>query len=983
MMMVKRIAALVALFVMVAGLTACGGGSTGPSLFSLGGTVTGYNSTGLLLASGSMRQPVTAAAGGENVSFRFNQALVSGASYNVTIAQQPQNQTCGISNGVGTISTDVTNIIVTCTGGNNQSGTNYTVGGQITGMITGESVTLFLKNVTTNNTTSQTFSSQSNGGNTPFTFTSQIANSNQYEVSVGSFTGNSRICSRSSAYQGSINSNNVSNVQIVCGTSATLSVNVSGMSGSGLQVAVNGELPQSVSTNGLSNLLQRAANSSYQMQITGQPTGQTCRFANNSSIVSGSLGNGSSQSITCGTGGSVSGDVQPMFAINGLNWNDYVTLSSNVSALNRFQFQRASDVACNVNNSVNSDCLHAGAIRQYDISSVANNSCANITAQDSAQVFQWACSISGAQVRMVSVGFQDNKGLSDLIDWAQFTPVWKNMTLTVRRNGSTLATTTAAKWWSNILSDAANTVSLSNSGTVYYLNQNRDAVYNMPGDKVALVVRPLNTLSGTGTGNNNAVVSITGNYTWLEGVIHANNNLNGVKMEGARYSTLQGVSVEGASSAGVYLKNSSRLNLRTVNSSSNASGIKLDTVHNSRLRAITLNANLYANANDTVNRHGLVVLGSDNNTFSQIRSFNNSGRGIWISNGAKDNRFVDVISANNETGILIDSFNTASGSELSTHQIFQNVTLANGDIFRNGVSLQGSNNTVERIVAINNGNYGISVLGDSNSLVDIASAHNENSAVYIDSQANSMKVEGVAQLAGGCNVVNATDAPLINATCSATNGSTATVNPSASLLNSFVAKRNVSDSTNPSGTQTTTVGGAGTILMSSLNDWEWARFGNDYRGWAPDGNIEVNINGDTRNNNTQQFPAAVHRGPIDGVGNQYILRMWDWSLKLNDSQLRNRFTKLTANASIATATRQHIWSNNQAVRYLVHATEVMDDGQGNDNGLCESFEACYHSPNIGAYQGHGSLNMVNANFSTSGSGGISQVEYMEFQSNGF
>jgi hypothetical protein len=33
----------------------------------------------------------------------------------------------------------------------------------------------------------------------------------------------------------------------------------------------------------------------------------------------------------------------------------------------------------------------------------------------------------------------------------------------------------------------------------------------------------------------------------------------------------------------------------------------------------------------------------------------------------------------------------------------------------------------------------------------------------------------------------------------------------------------------------------------------------------------------------------------------------------------------------------------------------MGDGDGDDDTLCESGEDCIYNPNIGAYQGHGSL----------------------------
>jgi hypothetical protein len=38
-----------------------------------------------------------------------------------------------------------------------------------------------------------------------------------------------------------------------------------------------------------------------------------------------------------------------------------------------------------------------------------------------------------------------------------------------------------------------------------------------------------------------------------------------------------------------------------------------------------------------------------------------------------------------------------------------------------------------------------------------------------------------------------------------------------------------------------------------------------------------------------------------------------------------------------------------------NATELKGDGVGNDNGLCESNEACLFTPNLGSYQGDGIL----------------------------
>ena len=51
----------------------------------------------------------------------------------------------------------------------------------------------------------------------------------------------------------------------------------------------------------------------------------------------------------------------------------------------------------------------------------------------------------------------------------------------------------------------------------------------------------------------------------------------------------------------------------------------------------------------------------------------------------------------------------------------------------------------------------------------------------------------------------------------------------------------------------------------------------------------------------------------------------------------------------ATATDQAVTPHT----YLLNAMEIIGDELGNDNGLCESGEACIYAPNIGAYQGDG------------------------------
>jgi hypothetical protein len=64
--------------------------------------------------------------------------------------------------------------------------------------------------------------------------------------------------------------------------------------------------------------------------------------------------------------------------------------------------------------------------------------------------------------------------------------------------------------------------------------------------------------------------------------------------------------------------------------------------------------------------------------------------------------------------------------------------------------------------------------------------------------------------------------------------------------------------------------------------------------------------------------------------------------------------------------------------FLRHAIEIAADGIGNDNLLCESNETCLYTPNIGSYQGHGTL--ISAGAFTNGT--LTGITLMRYGSNG-
>ena len=98
-------------------LVGCGGGGGGttppPVNYTIGGTVTNLAAGDGVQLQDNGGNTLTVTANG---SFSFTSELVSGASYNVSVSTQPTSpaQTCGITNGTGTATSNVTSVAVDC-----------------------------------------------------------------------------------------------------------------------------------------------------------------------------------------------------------------------------------------------------------------------------------------------------------------------------------------------------------------------------------------------------------------------------------------------------------------------------------------------------------------------------------------------------------------------------------------------------------------------------------------------------------------------------------------------------------------------------------------------------------------------------------------------------------------------------------------------------------------------------------------------------
>jgi hypothetical protein len=237
--------------------------------YPIGGTVSGLN-TGTsvtLLDNGTNALKVA-----KNGAFAFTTKLASGAAYNVTVSVQPTGETCTVTNGSGTVgSANVTSVAVACSGAK-----TFTIGGTVSGLISGRSIALL-----------------DNGGNSiavttngSFTFTTALASGATYSVTVGTQPAG-ETCSVTNG-SGTVGSANVTNVAVACTANKyTIGGTVSGLNPStSVKLLDNGTNSLTVSANGAFTFTTAiASGSTYGITVGTEPTGETCTVTNGSGTV--------------------------------------------------------------------------------------------------------------------------------------------------------------------------------------------------------------------------------------------------------------------------------------------------------------------------------------------------------------------------------------------------------------------------------------------------------------------------------------------------------------------------------------------------------------------------------------------------------------------------------------------------------------------------------------------------------------------------
>ncbi|MCB1180082.1 MAG: DUF1566 domain-containing protein [Leptospiraceae bacterium] len=352
------------------------------SSFSINVNVSGLIGSGLVLQNNSGDDLSISSDG----TYTFSTKVASSADYLITTLTQPvtPTQICSITNGSGTVtSSDISDVSVIC------STSYYKISGSVTGL-NGSGLVL-------QNNSSDNLSISSNGN---FEFSTPVASSASYSVSVFSDPSNlSQTCTASNN-SGTVTSSDITNVSITCVTNSySISVSVSGLSGSGLILQNNGGNNLSISSNTTYSFSTSInSGSDYNVTVSSNPSSptQTCSVTNSSGTVTSA--NITNVSVTCSTNtytlsGTISGLSGSGLVIQNNSGDD--TPISNGATSFSFPTKVASGAGYNVTVKTNPSSLTQVCSVTNGSGTISSSNITNISITCSTSTFTISATVSG------------------------------------------------------------------------------------------------------------------------------------------------------------------------------------------------------------------------------------------------------------------------------------------------------------------------------------------------------------------------------------------------------------------------------------------------------------------------------------------------------------------------------------------------------------------------------------------------------------
>ena len=690
-------------------------------------------------------------------------------------------------------------------------------------------------------------------------------------------------------------------------------------------------------------------------------------------------------------------EVASMFA-NHPNWNDYVKWADKSLAV----FNQ-SDTTCDPSVDIGyNTCLHAGERKRLTISWL--DSCENLSFSDELNLFNWNCSVYNGEVVIYSLGLKTEYGLSDLIEYDSGSGdyVFKNNSLRIYRGDELYAQSSSTKWWSNPILEAPSTAmgvhtisaDPSEIGRIYVISGDVTGYgYEILDDKTSILTFG-DSSSFKSSGVNSCELSSSSqvsadkecmlfgsgvNFIWIEGFYDNDNNTSTImfSFNNTNFSTFRKIKNINISSGGHSMMNGTSHSNRFINvkmRGNNGASSSFYSADNT-VSNFLFYENIYAYAGNTTSSLGFDPEGS-NHVLSKIKVSHVGARNGY--HGALSISGQGVIATNilvhNSLGDGIFFGTTGDESILAFASVFNSAE--DGIFLRNS----GNDNFIHNVLSVGNdvglGTHG-SQLSENHIISDIALFENEIAAANIYLRNTTFtgffavgNNAGTTSSADDCIVIGGTNPGLINGTCTDSGShlsSTYTGQTSDALFltdkdisSSIVGKVTVTDSENTKDSNG---------LQAYDGDNDFFNFENWYRSLGKDGGA---------------FPSTDNKGSCDSLD----CRIWDFRLLSNDSYFLNKsddgvnnngtFQEGVTCPSAVNGNKVLTNSNSSSpITFLKNAGEIFFDDIGNDNGLCESNEACIYHPNIGAYQGEGALSEGVCLFENGTVSNVSMYRYMQ------
>lgn len=633
------------------------------------------------------------------------------------------------------------------------------------------------------------------------------------------------------------------------------------------------------------------------------------------------------------------------------NWNDYIKNNDGGTNL----YNQAGNACAGTEGGKYTSCIHVGEIRK--VIAVGQSACTNLVAADQLGVFKWTCNSSTNPVVFYSTGFNSGKGLADLLLFDQFKT--NKVTITRTTDSAVVVDTNSTTWWGNTVealvdNSATSPVTLTGSGKIYTLDASRDTKgYNIDADNIAVVTLGSAILrlkaAAPDSCNDNGETSSPAyktiicsggqKFLWVEGRFNGN-QVGGLGQvlyfgaNGTKFSRFHNIYAY----AGAYL------------------GFATDQVSSSVFTNIRSSGNGY---------YGMSFYEDSYNVYQNLISTNNGDSGINIAYTANHNTFQKIMSSNN-VGRGVDTYSSVNYNSITlmttTNNANHGFEITGAAANRNTASgitsvnnnasgvITDSNNgysTITQAVSANNATHGFYSLGaNNNKWSHLVAYNNTNYAINVASGSTHNFASTILIGANGSNCNNAGTAVNLDASCNHGPGTASAPVTGINLQDTFVGQV-TSDSVN-----TADVNGVETYANIG-NDMDWFLFQSFFRAW---GKYDVNV-----------FPHNNHKSRCASGG---TCQIWDWAIDPADTVLKNYNGTFTAGAACPASVNSNTAINNmtdgQGNTYLINAYEILFDAIGDEDGLCESSEACVFMPHLGADQGEGTLSSSTCTFATGG-----------------